>query len=128
MVRIWNAATGACTHTLDLGTAVNHLAWDSSKSHLRTNFGTINLNLDHTQTESYIPDMLPLGKERQYKGYGISDNTSWITWDREKVLWLPKGYRSTQSIVIDSIVAIGCPSGRVIVLGFSPNGPTIGDI
>ncbi|KAK3905905.1 NWD2 protein [Staphylotrichum tortipilum] len=46
------------------------------------------------------------------------DNT-WITWDSHNFLWLPPTYRPGYSDITASIVAIGYPSGRVLLLAFS---------
>src|SRR5206468_867064 len=58
-------------------------------------------------------------EESQYS-YGLSSDGSWIAWHGRNVLWLPSEYRPSCSAVSEPTVAIGCPSGRVLVIHFSP--------
>jgi len=53
-------------------------------------------------------------------GYGFSTDGSWVTWRGRNLLWLPAEFRPVCSAVCGSAVVIGCSSGRVIVIGFSP--------
>jgi WD40 repeat protein len=65
-------------------------------------------------------------------GYGLSTDKQWIRWHEQNLLWLPSDYRPSSSAVWprpghastassnglqSSTVALGCPSGRVIILG-----------
>jgi len=65
----------------------------------------------------------------------------WVTWNEHNVLWLPAEYRSqaaawqnesppTPSLALPlpslspvASVAIGCRSGRVVIIGFSEQPP-----
>jgi hypothetical protein len=51
----------------------------------------------------------------------LNRGKDWIAYDGKKVLWLPPEYRPSCSVVLGLTVAIGCPSGRVIVVCFSPD-------
>ncbi|KAK4205900.1 hypothetical protein QBC37DRAFT_301877, partial [Rhypophila decipiens] len=53
-----------------------------------------------------------------YQGYGISSDTRWIMRGTENWLWLPPEYRPTRSAVAASTVAIGCGSGRILIMTF----------
>ncbi|KAK0766479.1 hypothetical protein N5P37_000204 [Trichoderma harzianum] len=46
-------------------------------------------------------------------------NYTWVTWDSQRILWLPPAYRPRISAVRASTLAIGCDSGRVVFIRFS---------
>ncbi|KAH6885000.1 NACHT domain-containing protein [Thelonectria olida] len=54
-----------------------------------------------------------------HSGYGISADDLWIVKDGKNMLWLPPEYRAGASAVAELTVAIGCRSGRVLVMSFS---------
>ncbi|VUC20528.1 unnamed protein product [Clonostachys rosea] len=56
-------------------------------------------------------------------GYGISMDTSWITWDGDKLLRIPTQYRPTCSAVHLGTVVLVSDSGRIIILRFAPTPP-----
>jgi hypothetical protein len=65
-------------------------------------------------------------QEARQCGYSLSPDKSWITGNGHKTLSLPSEYRPSVSAIWRSVppstmvrVAIGCGSGRVIVIGFS---------
>ena len=99
-VKIWDAKTGECVQTLK-----GH--WDGVTFPHDSQQGTASVAADENQ-------------ERQLSGYGCNSNVSWITWNRENVLWLPTECRYGKVAVSGSTVAIGCRSGRVLVIHFSP--------
>ncbi|OAQ58038.2 hypothetical protein VFPPC_17043 [Pochonia chlamydosporia 170] len=55
-------------------------------------------------------------------GYGISPDKRCVTFNEENILWLPIEFRPTCSTVSGSTIAIGCSSGRVIVIELSHRG------
>ncbi|KEZ42692.1 Uncharacterized protein SAPIO_CDS5949 [Scedosporium apiospermum] len=56
--------------------------------------------------------------ERRFE-YGFSTDSCWVTWHGKNLLWLPAEFRPVCSAVAASAVAIGCSSGRVVVMSFS---------
>ncbi|KAK3935023.1 hypothetical protein QBC46DRAFT_272617 [Diplogelasinospora grovesii] len=58
-----------------------------------------------------------------HQGYHISSDYMWIMRDSENLLWLPSEYRPWCSGVAGSTVAIGCASGRVLMITFRAEGP-----
>ncbi|KAK3326719.1 hypothetical protein B0H66DRAFT_637950 [Apodospora peruviana] len=90
-VKIWDVATGACTQMLEGHSA----AVTSSK--LFTSW----------PGDAKIPYRLE---------YGIDLDNKWITRGSENWLWLPPGCRSGSSAVAASTIAIGCSSGRVLII------------
>jgi hypothetical protein len=101
-VKIWDAKTGKCLQTLE---GHGDWVWSVVFSH------------DSQQLASGSADET---QEWQLSGYGYSSDVSWITWNQENVLWLPTECRFGNVAVSGSTVAIGCRSGRVLVIQFSP--------
>ncbi|KAL8284638.1 hypothetical protein RB600_009181 [Gaeumannomyces tritici] len=123
-VKLWDTATGGCTTTFDVGMIVTHLAFDATSSSFFTNVGTFSLNYPQktakappAQTAVAVPGV-PLRVDQ--KGIGLSDSV-WVTWGLHRVLWLPPAYRPGESAVIQSMLAIGNSSGRVVLMAVSPD-------
>jgi WD40 repeat protein len=120
-VRLWDRETGACLLTLECGRTVDILRFDPRHpSLLYTNRCTLYLHSLETQFTPYNPsytpsNFQPLGSV----GYGLDSTDSWITFNNERVLWLPPDFRPLCSAVYRSAVAIGCSSGDVLVLVFA---------
>ncbi|KAK0650005.1 WD40-repeat-containing domain protein [Cercophora newfieldiana] len=89
-VKLWDAATGACTQTLE-----GHSDW-------------------HDLT-SWSGDV----KLPYHLDCGVSSDGRWITRDSENWLWLPPGCQAASSAIAGSTIAIGCSSGRVLIMTFS---------
>ena len=115
-IRIWDAETGALQQTLQghtgwVGNTPRQLSFSLDDSHLVTNLGSITLSqfpLLPTQTFSW-------------SAYCLQGDQSWITWNGNNVLWLHPEYRPYDSIVKDQTIAIGCASGRVLLIRFNPD-------
>jgi hypothetical protein len=141
-VKIWDTATGKCLQTFKFDFGLFKIAFDPSDSYLLTELGPIALqnvlefdNADVIHIVANATATTITGAEapqnsqesqglRQYS-YGLSLDKSWITLHGLKVLWLPSEYRPTpfrnsSYTTVQSTVAIGCPSGRVIIISFSP--------
>ncbi|KAL7904007.1 hypothetical protein GGI35DRAFT_248894 [Trichoderma velutinum] len=103
-VRLWRANTGECVQTLDTGN-ISHLSFNPTHLQLITDIGAFTA----TGT-NYI---------FRTTGYGLSRDRCWITWNGNNLLWLPVEYRPFYSAVNDSTVALGCHTGRVLVMAFS---------
>ncbi|KAJ5098527.1 hypothetical protein N7532_005528 [Penicillium argentinense] len=119
-VRIWDPATGQCVFTLDFYSY--NLQFDkSTPNHLHTIIGTLNLG----STEPVAPSASRLTLPGIY-GFGLSDCSSWITFNGSNLLWLPPEYRPSNPSsfrISAAMVAIGCSSGRVIFLALSEHNP-----
>ncbi|KAH7189691.1 uncharacterized protein B0J16DRAFT_397650 [Fusarium flagelliforme] len=117
MVKIWDAATGACLQTLDVG-SVHQIVFDpTTNTLLSTDIGLLNLDhlapaIDDQSTELTLRGV-------RYSGWGISTDGVWIVKDGKEMLWLPPDYRGDKAAIVRSTVAIGCRSGRVLVMKFS---------
>ncbi|KAG8353183.1 hypothetical protein FVEN_g8811 [Fusarium venenatum] len=51
-------------------------------------------------------------------GLALSKDSRWVTWRGKKILWLPSSVHPSCWLIRESTVAIGCTSGRVIVIRF----------
>ncbi|KAH7113127.1 WD40-repeat-containing domain protein, partial [Dactylonectria estremocensis] len=115
-IKIWDASSGACLQTLDVGRVITHLLFDQmTNSRLSTDIGVLNLDLSSANaaqlTEASLLDC-------SHYGYGVSTDGMWIVKDGKRLIWLPPEYRVSESAVAGSTVAIGCRSGRVLVMQF----------
>ncbi|KAK3374120.1 WD40-repeat-containing domain protein [Lasiosphaeria ovina] len=102
-VKIWDAATGACTQTLE-----NHMLEGHS---------------DWVRSVAFSPDskLVTSGSFTSRSGnqdYSIGSDDRWIMRGSENWLWLPPGFRPVCSAVVASTIAIGCLSGRVLIITF----------
>jgi hypothetical protein len=127
-----DAHTGACLQTLNVGSYVNILSFDTTNSSLHTYVGIVTLRgsltpvpttptkVSASQRQSPTASQLPQPPE--YHGYGISPDGFWITRRSQNLLWLPPTYRPTCSAVGPSGLAmvVGYQSGRVLVFEFAP--------
>ncbi|KAL6406189.1 hypothetical protein AUP68_10357 [Ilyonectria robusta] len=119
-IKVWDAATGACLQTLEVGRRINYLSFDPmTNSLLSTDIGLLNLDLPTLPPAIDIQSTEAVSRGTSHSGYGISTDGVWIVKDEKGMLWLPAGYRTSASAVVGSTVAIGCASGRVLVMKFS---------
>jgi WD40 repeat protein len=118
-VKIWDPATGQCISTLEIGQAAHYVQFNKSISHhLHTNAGTFDLRPSASSavltatSSNYLPSS-PLSI-----GYGLNSNRTWITYQGRELLWLPHEYVPSCSAISGRVLAIGCPSGRVLTFTF----------
>ncbi|EXA29673.1 hypothetical protein FOVG_18864 [Fusarium oxysporum f. sp. pisi HDV247] len=85
---------------------------------------SIDLGALHLDQPSAIDTQLSAAslQDVSRSGYGISTDGMWIVNDNKRVLWLPPEYRAPSLAVGGSAAAIGCRSGRVLMMQFSENG------
>ncbi|EXL39405.1 hypothetical protein FOCG_17986 [Fusarium oxysporum f. sp. radicis-lycopersici 26381] len=122
-VKVWDAATGACVQTLEVSQAIAHLSFDpTTSSRLSTNIGLLNLDIPALPPATESQSTEAVSRGASHSGYGVSMDNVWIAKDGKGMLWLPPEYRAADSTVVGSTVAIGCRSGRVLVMKFSSNG------
>jgi WD40 repeat protein len=141
-ITVFNAKTGSINQTFKVGAPPYSVSFDIASSHLLTEHGSIKLAVPadfdnegsfEAQTGSEVG---PESREAVMLccGCGLSLDNSWITWNGNNALWLPPDYRpycldvsssgsSSVAPLTATMIAIGCPSGRVFVIGFSESGP-----
>lgn len=117
MIKIWDAASGACLVTLDVGPPINSLSFDPlSSSRIHTNIGVVDLSFGSSETDSNISL-----RGLVHHGYGISLDGMWIVNGKERLLLLPPDYRNKATAVRGSQIAIGVvtrESNRLFLMSF----------
>jgi len=130
-VKLWDPATGACTQTLE-----GHSSWvrsvafspdlklvvsgsdDKTVKLWDLTTGACTQTLKNVDYSNFIASWSGDAKMSLQKIYGIGSNGKWITKGSENWLWLPPGCRPGNWAVAASTIAIGCSSGRVLIMTF----------
>ena len=115
-VRIWDASSGACLQTLEVGTVLSDISFDATGLYLHTEISTLAINALSPS------DTIPIKTKppgQQYQGGGLSSDKEWITYNSENVVWLPSEYRPSCSAVSANTVGIGVGSGKVWMCSFN---------
>ncbi|OAL42607.1 HET-domain-containing protein [Pyrenochaeta sp. DS3sAY3a] len=107
-VKIWDASSGVCLHTLSIGKTVLQLSFDSTGTSLYTEIGTIIVQNSQVGISDVAEPKRPL-----YVGIGVSSDSIWIQHGGNNMLWVPSEYRPSCSVVCGNTVGIGVGSGRV---------------
>jgi WD40 repeat protein len=133
-VKIWDGETGKCIQTFG-GHSGSNIALYPTGPYLFTRLGIVALrqvsSVDGIATESgnatmtaetaARPDGVETGAEPRWGGYSLHWDSSWITYHRENVLWLPLEYRPVLFDIAGGPMGIGCVNRRVLVTRFSPS-------
>ena len=107
-VKIWDASSGACLSTINVGTCLQYLSFDPTSTLIDTEIGTI------TISTSQITDCIDVTASKlQYQGAGLSPDNIWVMCSGSNVLWIPSEYRPSCSAVSETNVGMGVGSGRV---------------
>jgi WD40 repeat protein len=119
-IKIWPSPSGQ--HLMDVITHSPLLHFDATLSHQRisTNMGTFDLPPLQTLKPSdngSVPE-LHISSLRQI-GYAFDSSRSWITYQGQKVLWLPKEYRPERVTISGEAMAFVTNDGRVVSFLFS---------
>jgi WD40 repeat protein len=113
-VKLWDAASGAVQRTLkDHSDPVSVVAFSPDGSYLETNRGI--LYLGDTQSHRGVNHVNSASRVSR-----VSIERNWLALEDQNMLWLPPDARPGQSAIYEGSIAIGCPSGRVVCIGFSP--------
>jgi WD40 repeat protein len=110
-VKIWDASSGACLQTLDVGKTLFNLSFDVTGSCLLTEIGSIDVSAaigSGAENDTVL-------RRPQYSDAGVSSENTWITYNSKNMLWIPPEYRPSCSSVCGNIIGIGVGSGRVWV-------------
>ncbi|KAH8130546.1 hypothetical protein FP744_10003862 [Trichoderma asperellum] len=125
-VHIWNTDTGTRMQVIEFGLIIKYLSFGpNDNSGLRTNLGRIKfkdstaLGEDTASVGQFQPWRY---EELGYNNGDEDDDYSWITYNGEKILWLPVKYRggwTASRDVSESVVAITSgPLGQEVVIEF----------
>jgi WD40 repeat protein len=108
-VKMWDASSGACLQTLNVGKTLYDLSFNPTGSRLYTDEGTIDIqSLEASSRTDFAESMRPV-----YVGTGFSSDGIWIQHAGNNVLWVPSEYRPSHSSVCGTMVGVGVGSGRV---------------
>lgn len=114
-IALWNADTGAHVQTIYLDLEITHLSFEpNDNSGIFTNLGRIKFKNFAASSEdaasiSQLQSWYYYKLHIAHSVYGQNDGGSWITFNGEKLLWLPIKYRGGSHVsraVSDSVVAI----------------------
>ena len=109
IVKVWDASSGACLRTLNIGKSLHSLSFDPTSSFLRTEIGLIAIHIPGTSSKRAVVDTTC----PQYAGTSLSSDGLWIKHDDRHVLWIPSDYRPACSTICGNRVSIGVGIGRV---------------
>ncbi|KAF2474924.1 uncharacterized protein BDR25DRAFT_214455 [Lindgomyces ingoldianus] len=109
-VKIWDASSGDCLQTLSIGKRLYRISFDITDSYLRTEIGAIDIPA-RPGSLSLLTILEP--RSPQYQGLALSADGAWITYNSEKLVWLPSEHRPSSSVVSRNIIGIGVGTGRV---------------
>ncbi|KAH7183439.1 uncharacterized protein B0J16DRAFT_307708 [Fusarium flagelliforme] len=110
-IRIWDTETGECEEIIQLDDHADVQFFEADGRGIITDRGVFSLKGD-SQSHATPP---PSSEEQHL---GCTDGT-WITVEGQNLLWLPPECRNGKVAIWGSTVAIGCQSGRVLVLRIS---------
>ena len=102
-VRLWDTATGELIQAIDADRTVISLFFAADGSYLRTDRGTLQLNLLSLYSAQPVPKYPP----------DLFVKDRWVSWKMQRILWLPPEYRATCVAVRDSTIVLGHASGGV---------------
>jgi WD40 repeat protein len=112
--RIWDISTGTLHQSLTLDGGVTDLNFTEDSRYLNTNLGAINIQTSYNNGTWF--SLLSGTKV----GLFIQED-HWVTLRGKRLLWLPSGYRPTDSYVVirnDGTLILGHRSGRISFLKF----------
>jgi WD40 repeat protein len=130
-IKMWNVMRDTNVKSFDASQFTNVLSFTDDDSVLVTSAGCFslgfrNISTSHSsQSEPKLGSTEVQGEVDARLGFGINHDNTWITTggpDGRQVLWLPPDFRPSASATLTqpsgSVVVIGCPSGRVVIMGF----------
>ncbi|KAI8674545.1 NACHT domain-containing protein [Fusarium keratoplasticum] len=115
-MRVWDTATGALTHHVNLGFSPSRIDFDIGRDYPFTNFGRININSPPPE------DVNGAGISPGRLGYGVSADMSWLMWNDMEFFWLPPRFRPHEGCAIEisgSTIIIGSETGVLLFFRFT---------
>lgn len=116
-IQIFDALIGDHKATINSTTSFKTICFDKTGA-LLTNTGAFDLSVP-TVPVAIVHVHGHLSQSDQRKGYGISEDGVWITYQGRNLLWLPSEYRTSVFAIVGSTVALGCADGRILRFRFS---------
>jgi WD40 repeat protein len=113
-IRIWNAETGACEDIIPSDGYPHVLSFTPDKRGIVTNHGEFSVpSSSQPRAGSAMP-----WQSSEAPTLACTDSI-WVTAAGKDLLWLPSEFRNGKMAIGRSTVAIGCRSGRVVLLEIS---------
>ncbi|ROT35723.1 prolyl oligopeptidase-like protein [Sodiomyces alkalinus F11] len=119
VVKVWNAETGACVRTLEGNSGSVARPSFVTRPNTRLSADRDVQVLDLFDTETQPQKISGISTVPHDHGYRISPDGVWIVKHDQRMLWLPSEYRPLTSAIYKSTIALGCSSGRVLIIQFS---------
>ncbi|ESU15454.1 hypothetical protein FGSG_08955 [Fusarium graminearum PH-1] len=113
-IRIWNAETGECEEIVPLDGSAHILSFATDGRGIVTDRGVFALS---GGLQPHAGSAMPW--QSSYTPMLACTDSTWVTAAGKDLFWLPPECRNGEVAVSGSTVAIGCRSGRVLVLGIS---------
>ena len=117
-VKIWDTSSGKCLQTLEVGTTLFNISFDTTNPCLYTEIGAIPINASALNMALSVTNP----QNPQYQGGGLSLDGAWITYNSKNVVWLPSEHRPSCSVVSGKTIGVGVGSGKVWICNFEVNG------
>lgn len=108
--KVWDITSGRCLKTFNIGRILRRISFSTCGLYIHTDIGTIDISAVSD------PASFPAHAEVQtprYRGLGLSADCRWITYNSDKLVWIPADYRSSCSVVSGTSIGVGCMDGRV---------------
>ena len=116
-VRVWCIATGECIQTVHVGFTLRRMSFQAGRSYLMTDHGIFAIGNVRECSPARSSTNNTLARD---SFFSISADNCWVVWNGNRLLWLAKDYRPFALAVSGTLIVMGCASGAVILLGFSP--------
>ncbi|EHK18052.1 uncharacterized protein TRIVIDRAFT_159771 [Trichoderma virens Gv29-8] len=144
-IKVWDLAVGTQSAKVEgHESAILEVVFSSDKKKIATTSGDRVLKLwtaangecigtgDDHQLFAWAPLLIPLdmlsapfdylmNRQPSMTGIGLSNDAEWITWNSQKMLWLPPPYRVSASDIAASTIALGTRVGRLLLIGIDPS-------
>jgi WD40 repeat protein len=117
-VKIWDASSGTCLQTLEIGKALFNISFDPTTLYLRTDIGIIALRALSPSSSLNLTTGIEDPRSPQYYSWGLSADGEWITYNSKNWVWLPSEYRPSCSAVSGKTIGVGGRSGKVWICSF----------
>jgi WD40 repeat protein len=116
-VKIWDARSGTCLQTLEVGRSLSQISFNHTGSSLRTDIGALALTPSSLSSSNLLCASDP--QSPRYQGWALSADGEWITYNSKNWVWLPSEYRPLCSAVLRQSIGIGVATGKVWICGFN---------
>ncbi|UKZ48459.1 hypothetical protein TrVGV298_002684 [Trichoderma virens] len=134
-LKLWDVSTGRCAASAVISeNASYYVTFNATGSSISTAGGdfivkyepsppatTVLLGApDSLETEPCESTSVPSNNVQLHRrGIGLSEDSSWVMWNDDRIIWLPPAYRPGEASVKGSTLAIQC--GRIVFLTVLPN-------